>query len=409
MSPVVVTGIGLVTPIGSGVEEFWSRLLEGRLGFSEVESFDTSRHRAHRGAEIKGFRFDRERICGEEHGIDYCRATQFALTAAFQALEDAGLSPEELDPARTGVVMGTTSGEPSRVEHFNDLDLEGRLDDLGPDFARNYPSHHIPGYIASLLGIYGGGGPVMLPVACAAGNCAIGHAFDLLRSGEADRMLAGGTDAFSRIVYTGFNGLLAVAPERCQPFDRNRRGMIPGEGAAILVLERQESAEERGGQIYAEVAGYGLSCDAFHMTGSDKDGRGACRAMEKACRQSGIAPAQVDYISAHGTGTKSNDLHETLAVKRVFGENAYRTPMSSIKSMLGHTMGAASAIEAGTCALAIGRGIVPATVNLEEPDPECDLDYVPNEPRELEVDVAMNNAYAFGGTNASLILRRSQN
>ncbi len=405
MSSVVVTGIGLVTPIGTGVDVFWPNLLAGRCGFHEVESFDSSRHRVHRGAEIRGFTFESS---GSEPP-NICRATQFGLTAARMALADGGLGREDLDPGRTGIVMGTTSGEPSRIEMFNDLDLDGRLDELGDTFVQNYPSHHIPGYIASELGIYGGGGPVMLPVACAAGNCAIGHAYDLIRAGEADRMLAGGSDAFSRIVYTGFNGLLAVAPERCQPFDLNRKGMIPGEGAGILLLEHIDEARKRDARIYAEIAGYGLSCDAFHMTGSDKDGRGAVRAMEKACEKSGVTPKDIDYISAHGTGTKSNDFHETLAAKKLFGDDAYRTPMSSIKSMLGHTMGAASAIEAAACSLAIQHGVVPPTMNLEEPDPDCDLDYVPNEPRELDVEIAMNNAYAFGGTNASLILRRSSN
>jgi 3-oxoacyl-[acyl-carrier-protein] synthase II len=219
-------------------------------------------------------------------------------------------------------------------------------------------------------------------------------------------MLAGGADAFSRISYSGFAGLLAIAPQKCQPFDRNRKGMIPGEGAAILVLERRESAEARGARIYAEVAGYGLSCDAFHMTGSDPTGRGAARAMEKALEQCSHAPQDIDYISAHGTGTKSNDYHETVAVKAVFGEQAYRTPISSVKSMLGHTMGAASAIEAAVCCLAITHRVIPPTMNLEEPDPECDLDYVPNEARVHSVEMAMNNSYAFGGTNASLILKR---
>ena len=402
MQSVVVTGLGLVTSIGSGVDEFWSNLLAGKSGFSDVESFDASRHRSQRGAEIKDFKFSG----GEGADDPSRRATHFAISAAQSALADAGLTKEDLDPARSGIVMGTTSGEPKCIERFNDLDLAGKLDDLADDFSQNYPCQHIPGVVASLLGIYGGGGPVMMPVACAAGNCAIGHAFDLLKLGEADLMLAGGSDAFSRIVYTGFNGLLAVAPDRCQPFDRDRKGMIPGEGAGILVLERHSHAVKRGARIYAEVAGYGLSCDAFHMTGSDKGGRGAARAMEKACLQGGIHPSEVDYISAHGTGTRSNDYHETLAAKNFFGDAAYRIPMSSIKSMLGHTMGAASAVEAITCALAIERGFVPPTMNLENPDPECDLDYVANYPRELGVDVAMNNAYAFGGTNASLILRR---
>lgn len=404
MSSITVTGLGLVTSIGAGVEIFWSHLLEGRSGFSEVVSFDTSRYRVHRGAEIRDESWSDGVLDESDRALG--RATQLALVASRMALKDAGMVPGEVDPARTGVIMGTTSGEPHEVERFNDLDLAHRLDELGPRFTDHYPCNHIPGFVAARLGVYGGGGPVMLPVACAAGNCAISHAFDLLRTGEADVMLAGGVDAFSRIPYTGFAGLLAVAPEKCQPFDRNRKGMIPGEGAAILVLEGRERAEKRGARIYAEIAGYGLSCDAYHMTGSDPDGRGAARAMEKALDQSGCAPEDIDYISAHGTGTKSNDYHETLAVKRVFGKHAYRTPISSVKSMLGHTMGAASAIEAAVCCLAITHGIIPGTMNYEEPDPECDLDYVANAARQQPVRVAMNNAYAFGGTNASLILKR---
>ncbi len=403
MKSIVITGLGLVTPIGSGVESFWRNLLEGRSGFSEVSSFDTSGYRVHRGAEVQGDCWDNGFL--NESDRVHGRTLQFALAATRMALEDAGLPPGDLDPSRTGIVMGTTSGEPGEIEHFNDLDIAQRLSELGSRFTDRYPCHHIPGLVAADLGIYGGGGPVMLPVACAAGNCAIAHAFDLLRTGEADVMLAGGADAFSRIPYTGFSGMLAIAPERCQPFDRNRRGMIPGEGVAILVLESRERAIARDARIYAEVAGYGLSCDAYHMTGSDPDGRGAARAMEKAFAQAGCSPCDVDYISAHGTGTKSNDFHETMAVKRVFGDRAYRVPISSIKSMLGHTMGAASAIEAATCCLAITRSAIPGTMNLMEADPDCDLDYVPNAARARPVKLAMNNAYAFGGTNASLLLR----
>jgi 3-oxoacyl-[acyl-carrier-protein] synthase II len=245
----------------------------------------------------------------------------------------------------------------------------------------------------------------MIPTACAAGNYAIAHAFDVLRAGRADLMLAGGSDSFSRITYTGFAQLGAIAPEVCQPFDRYRKGMIPGEGAGVLVLEPLNSAVRRGARIYAEIGGYGLSCDAHHMTAAQPTGNGAVRAMRQALKQSATDPEDINYISAHGTGTATNDRLETLAVKQLFGDAAYRIPMSSIKSMLGHTMGAASAIEAAACALAIYHGRIPPTINLVEPDPECDLDYVPNCARERTVRVAMNNAYAFGGNNASLILK----
>jgi 3-oxoacyl-[acyl-carrier-protein] synthase II len=246
----------------------------------------------------------------------------------------------------------------------------------------------------------------MIPTACAAGNYAIAHAFDVLRAGRADLMLAGGSDSFSRITYTGFAQLGAIAPEVCQPFDRYRKGMIPGEGAGVIVLEPLSSARHRGARIYAEITGYGLSCDAHHMTAAQPTGDGAVRAMKQALEQSRTNPEEVNYISAHGTGTPTNDRLETIAVKKLFGDAASRIPMSSIKSMLGHTMGAASAIEAAACALAVYHDRIPPTINLVEPDPECDLDYVPNSAREQTVRVAMNNAYAFGGNNASLILKK---
>lgn len=246
----------------------------------------------------------------------------------------------------------------------------------------------------------------MIPTACAAGNYAIGYGFDLIRTGRADLMLAGGADAFSRIPYMGFARLGAIAPERCQPFDKNRKGMIPGEGAAMLVLEPLTAALDRGGRIYAEVLGYGLSCDSHHMTAAHPQGDGAIRAMAAAMRNSGVTAADVDYISAHGTGTPTNDRVESIAVNALFGGRVPRVPTSSVKSMIGHTMGAASAIEAAVCALALDTGWIPPTINYCEPDPECDIDCVPNEARRTHPRIVLNNAYAFGGNNASLCLAR---
>ena len=399
---VAVTGIGVVTPIGTGRQDFWDGLLAGRSGFAPVESFDTSRHTAHLGAEVRGFQGD-----GWVRRLDPAylgRASQMAIAAARLALDDAGLEEESIQVERAGVSMGTTSGEPREVEKLDDRYLAGQLDEVGPEFIDLYPCHVIAAHIAAELAFEGGA--TMIPAACAAGNYAIAHALDVLRAGRADLMLAGGADAFSRITYTGFARLGAIAPDTVRPFDRNRKGMIPGEGAGILVLEPLARALARGARIYAEVAGYGLSCDAHHMTAAHPAGEGAARAMEQALRESALSPDQISYISAHGTGTPTNDRLETIAVKRVFGP-ATPIPMSSIKSMIGHTMGAASAIEAAVCALAVHHDLIPPTMNLEEPDPECDLDYVPSEPRALRVDAAMNNAYAFGGNNASLILTKS--
>ena len=401
---VVVTGLGVVTSVGAGREEFWESLLAGRCGISLVESFDTSAFGVHRGGEVKNF--DAARHLRRIDATRIGRASQFAAAAARMALADAGIEPDSLDPLRAGVSMGTTSGEPLEVERFNDSYLAKELDRVGPEFIGRYPCHLISGNVAEELGFAGVN--VMIPTACAAGNYAVAHAFDVLRAGRADVMLAGGSDAFSRITYTGFARLGAVAPEICQPFDRNRKGMIPGEGAGVLVLEPLKRAAARGARIYAEVAGYGLSCDAHHMTAAHPEGDGAARAMNRALEESGMRPEDVSYVSAHGTGTPTNDRLETIAVKRLFGEHAYRVPVSSVKSMLGHTMGAASAIEAAVCALAVHTDRIPPTINLEEPDPECDLDYVPNRAREHTVNVAMNNAYAFGGNNASLVLKKCE-
>jgi 3-oxoacyl-[acyl-carrier-protein] synthase II len=298
--------------------------------------------------------------------------------------------------------MGTTSGEPREVEDFDDCWLAEEHHRIRPQFVNRYRCGSIPEVVASEVDFRGPN--IMIPTACAAGNYAIAYAFDALRSGRADVMLAGGADCFSRITYSGFSRLGAIASERCQPFDRNRQGMVPGEGAGVVTLETWENAAARGARVYAEVAGYGLSCDADHMTAADGDG--AARAMFQALADSGHRPEDVSYVSAHGTGTPTNDRVESAAVRTVFGDHANRLPMSSIKSMIGHTMGAASAIEAAVCALALHEDKVPPTINFAEPDPECHADCVPNVARDMRVDVAMSNAYAFGGNNASLMLRK---
>jgi 3-oxoacyl-[acyl-carrier-protein] synthase II len=412
---IAVTGLGAVTPVGAGREEMWANLLAGKLGFAPVESFDTSAFNVHLGAEVRGFA-----AAPYVHTLDPARlgrASLLAIAAARLALADAGFGPAAaglgpgamtelpglagIDRSRAGVAMGTTSGEPLEVERFDDRYLAGELDQVGPEFMLRYPCHMIAAHLARELGFAGDN--TMIPAACAAGNYALAHAVDVLRAGRADLMLAGGADAFSRITYSGFARLGAIAPERCQPFDRRRKGMIPGEGAAVLVLEPLDAARRRGARVYAEVAGYGLSCDAHHMTAAHPEGEGAMRAMQRALADAGVAPEQVSYISAHGTGTPTNDRLEALAVGRVFGAGA-TVPISSIKSMIGHTMGAASAIEAAVCALAVATDQIPPTMGLEEP--EGDLDYVPNAARRVRVEVAMNNAYAFGGNNASTIFRK---
>jgi 3-oxoacyl-[acyl-carrier-protein] synthase II len=398
---VVVTGLGMLTPIGAGREQFWSALVSGRSGIRPVKSFDTKNYNVHLGAEIEDF--EPKNHVFELKPETIGRSSQLAIAAARLAFQDAGLDLSKIDLERAGVSVGTTSGEPHFIERFDDHYVQGSLAKVGEEFITRYPCHVVAAHVASEFGF--GGEAAMIATACAAGNYAIARASDLLRAGKADWMLAGGADSFSRITYTGFARLGAIAPEVCQPFDRRRKGMVPGEGAAMLLLETKQQALARGARIYCEIGGYGLSCDAHHMTAAHPQGAGAMRAMRMALSQSGIAPQDVDYISAHGTGTPTNDRLETIAVKNTFGAQAYKVPISSVKSMLGHTMGAASAIEAAVCALAIEHGAIPPTMNWQEQDPECDLDYVPNVARRHKVRVAMNNAYAFGGTNSSLVLR----
>jgi 3-oxoacyl-[acyl-carrier-protein] synthase II len=402
MRRVVVTGIGLLTPVGTGKEQFWSALIAGRCGIGPVTSFDTSAFPVHLGAEVKDF--EPERFVLRRPPDEMGRGSQLAIAAARMALHDAGIDLDGLDRARVGVSMGTTSGEPQLVERYNDIRKSQGLEAIPGEIPPRYPCHVIPSNVAIEFDLRG---PcVMIPTACAAGNYAIGYGFDSIRAGRTDLMLAGGADPFSRITYMGFARLGAIAPDRCQPFDKNRKGMVPGEGAAVLVLEPHDTARARGARIYAEVLGYGVSCDSHHMTAAHPQGDGAMRAMSMAMRESGVDIGQIDYISAHGTGTPTNDRVESIAVRRLFGERSDAVPMSSIKSMIGHTMGAASAIEAVACALALDTGVVPPTINYEERDPECDLDYVPNQARRINPRVVLNNAYAFGGNNASLCMAR---
>ncbi len=396
---VVVTGLGPVTSIGFGKQAFWDSVIAGRSGISQVSAFDTSAYSVSLGGQIKDFA--PATLMPGEIPAGMGRTSQLALAATLLAIKDSGQEAGAFGNRRSGIAMGTTSGEPLEIERLDDCWIGGERENIDPHFVDRYPSHTIPLNIARQLGISGPN--AMLPTACAAGNYAIGWAFDLIRKGRVERMLAGGADSFSRITYSGFAQLQAIATDQCRPFDKNRQGMVPGEGAAILVLESLESALGRNARIYCEVIGYGLSCDAYHITGAHPEGDGARRAMAKAIRRCGLGLEDIGYISAHGTGTPGNDHKETLAVKGLFGDRAYAIPISSVKSMLGHTMGAASAIEAAVCSLALVHQKAPPTINYETPDPDCDLDYIPNQSRDLALDFAMNNAYAFGGNNSAVI------
>jgi 3-oxoacyl-[acyl-carrier-protein] synthase II len=400
MRRVAITGIGVVSSIGTGREAFWISLLEGKSGVGQVRSFDTSRLPVHLGAEIPDF--EPEPYFRRLRPGCMGRASQLAVAAARLALEDAKCDARSPDRTRAGVAMGT-AGESLFVERYNDYRANGDENSFPPEYYAGYPCQVIPGHIADEFDLAGPNASI--PTACAAGNHAIGYGFDQIRANRADLMLCGGADSFSRIPYVGFARLGAIAPERCQPFDRNRKGMIPGEGAAVLVLEALDAALARGVRIYAELLGYGLTCDAHHMTASHPGGDGIIRAMAAAVRESGIAKEDVDYVSAHGTGTPTNDRVEAVALHGFFGPRIASIPISSIKSMIGHAMGAASAIEAAACALAVHTGWIPPTTNYEEPDSECALDCVPNRARQTNPRVVLNNAYAFGGNNACLCLR----
>jgi 3-oxoacyl-[acyl-carrier-protein] synthase II len=400
---VVITGIGLITPIGIGIQKFWDAAVRGTNGVLAIDAFDTADFKTKTGGEVKNFKASDYLPSEVIPRMD--RSSQFATAAAMMAVADSGLTFEGIDPFRIGVSLGTTMGEPQVLERGIDIKYKtSSAEQIPAALPSQYPCAVIPENVARLFGIKGQ--TIMIPTACAAGNYAIGYAFDLIRMGRLDLALSGGSDPLSKIAFTGFNRLLATTKDVCRPFDKRRDGMAVGEGAAILVIEELSRAVRRGAQIYAEILGYGLGCDAFKMTIPDPTGSGGIIALERALKNAGTPADKVDYISAHGTGTGENDKTETLIIKSVLGEHALRTPVSSIKSMIGHTMGAASAIEAAASALMIRNKAILPTAHWEERDPDCDLDYVPNTAREADVGIVVSNAYAFGGNTSSLVLGR---
>lgn len=385
---VAVTGLGVVSCVGRGKDDFWSALLARRSGLSAVESFPT-----------EGLR---SRLAGEIKGPGPRQALAYVLEAARQALADAGLEPSALPAARSGVALGTTQGEPILTEAALTRRVQGGSP--GDLFREAFPS--FPGSLpAALARELGWRGPnIMLTSACAAGNFALAYAFEKIARGRADLMAAGGVDILNRTNYAGFNRLQAVAPQACAPFSLGRKGMIPAEGCAVLILEELSRARSRGARVYAELLGYGASCDARHVTAPDLDG--VARALEDCLRCCGLAASDVDYISAHGTGTPANDRTETAAIQRVFGERAPRIPVSSIKAVVGHAMGAATALEAAASCLALETGVLPPTANFTPGDPDCGLDYVTEGPRRAGPQVVLSNGFAFGGSNLVIALAK---
>lgn len=394
---VVISGIGVVSSIGTGVREFAEGLRQGRSGARPIEAFDTTGFAHAVGCEVVGF--DPSRWSRQVPAAGLNRASQFAVAASRMAVEDARLREGDLADIPAAVYVGTTDGGADEGEWLTESAV--RSGERDPAAASRVPAGLLSTAVARELGL-GNVDISTIATACAAGNYAIGTGFDAIRLGEADLALCGGADAMCRTTFTGFYRLGAVDPLCCRPFDQDRRGILTGEGAAVLVLESAESAARRGAARYAEVLGFGLNCDAAHQVAPD--GESVARCMELALSDAGISPADVDLISAHGTGTKANDTTECGAIRQVFGTRPPRTV--SVKSMLGHTMGAAGALAASACAVAIDGGFIPPTINHSTTDPECGIDCVPNESIAADLRIVQNNALAFGGNNAVLLLGR---
>ncbi len=406
---VVVTGIGLVSPLGVGIEDNWTGLMEGRSGIGPITRFDTTGYATTIAGEVKGFHPEEFIPKKELRKMD--PFLQLGLGAARLGFEDSRLKvTPELAP-RIGVIMGCGLGGLTTIEEYHKVLL-----DAGPKKVSPFFIPMLIGNMASgLISIYHGAkGPnLSIQTACAAGTHAVGQAFHMIRYGMADAMATGGVEStVTPLAVAGFNSMRALStrnddPQRAsRPFDLNRDGFVLGEGGAVIILEELQMALERGAKIYAELLGFGASGDAFHMAAPAPDGEGAVRCMRDALADATVSPIEVDYINAHGTSTDLNDKYETQAIKTIFGEHAYKLAVSSTKSMTGHLLGAAGGIEAAFTALTLDRQVIPPTINYETPDPDCDLDYVPNKARAARVNVAVSNSFGFGGTNGSLVFRR---
>ncbi|MDX9820875.1 MAG: beta-ketoacyl-[acyl-carrier-protein] synthase family protein, partial [Syntrophales bacterium] len=401
---MVVTGMGTINALAADTSRFAAALLRGECGIGPITLFDTAAFRTSNGAEVKDFR-PRAAIPAEFSLKRMSRSDCFGLAAALEALDQAGLYPvpEGLREEMGVVIGGGAGGLPEAELLFSDYLQRGprsvRFSRLAPLCCASTANH-----LATKFGLWGP--KTTLMTACSSGATAIGLARDLIRAGNARAMIAGGTEPLCRMTYSSFNALQAVDPGFCRPFSGNRAGLTLGEGAGILILESLESARERGANILGEILGYGVTCDSHHMTAPDVGASGAARAMRAALADAGLAPEAVDYINAHGTATPLNDLMETRAIKEVFGRRAWRIPVSSTKSMHGHTLGASGAIEGVVALLAISEGFIPPTIHCETPDPECDLDYVAAGARRAQPEVVLSNSFAFGGNNTTVVFGR---
>ena len=401
MKPIVITGLGCVCPLGNSVPQFWRSLLAGNSGIAPIDKIDTAALRNQNGGQVRDFDWSQH---GEEGDCD--EAAQFAFAAAQQAIEDAGLSSE--NRAETGLVLGTNFGGAASWEFVCELLGESaeteNFEPVDAELFRQFTPEDAAAYIAARLNL--GGPQLTLSNACSSGGHAIGLACDWLQLNRATQVLCGGYDGLGLSTLAGLSILRTISPDDCRPFDKNRSGTIFGEGGAILLLETLESAQARGAKIYARVLGHAVNNNAHHLTAPDKDGRGLEIVMQRALKNANLAPAQVDYINAHGTGTQYNDLAETQAIERVLGTRTMSVPVSSIKGATSHIMGGAGALEAIATALALQNQMLPPTINYQTPDPQCALDYVPNVARAHEMQIALSNSSGIGGNNASVVLGR---
>ena len=405
---VVVTGMGAITPIGNSVEEFWNSLKEKKVGIGPISYFDTTDYKAKLAAEVKDF--DAKEYMDPKAAKRMERFCQFAVAATKQALEDAGIDMEKEDPYRVGVSVGAGIGSLQAMEREHKKLLDKGPGRVNPLLVPLMISNMAAGNVAIQFGLKGK--CINVVTACATGTHSIGEAFRSIQYGEADVMVAGGAEAsITPIGVAGFTALTALStvegPARASiPFDKERSGFVMGEGAGVVVLESLEHAQARGAKIYAEVGGYGATCDAFHITSPAEDGSGAAKAMEVAMADGGVKPEDVDYINAHGTSTHHNDLFETKAIKLALGDHAYKVKINSTKSMIGHLLGAAGGVEFITCVKTIQEGFIHQTMGTKETDGECDLNYAVGAPVEKEVRYALTNSLGFGGHNATLLLKK---
>ena len=399
---VVVTGMGMVSAVGNDLPTFWQSLKAGRCGIGPVTIFDTSAYRSHNGGEVKGLSPENHFTLRDLRRLSRC--DQFGIIAAREAMQDSGIEKAEIDRERFGIILGADSGGIFSVEQYFRALYTHASKRPSPSLLLSFSLATTTDHIAQEFDLRGP--RTTTATVCSSSSAAVAFAYDAIASGAAELMISGGSDSLCEVTYAGFNSLRAIDPAGCRPFDKSRKGLSLGEGAGILILEELEHAQARGARIWGEVLGSGICAEAYHLTAPEPSGEGIARAIRLALADAEISPDAVEYINAHGTGTPVNDVVETKGIKKAFGERAYEISLSSIKSMVGHCLGSAGGIEAVATLLSLHEGVIPPTINYSTPDPECDLDYTPNEAKEKDIHIAVSNSFAFGGNNVCLVFGR---